>query len=201
MNKTIRLIQSYLIFGLPFVIAFMIWNTIYTQHEILFHASTIKKIIFNTLIINLMLWFLVFIGFLSILVVMPNAREKTLRRLANLRERDEREEYITGRASRATYLSTLSIMILFLFFSLFSFNIYKIPKNQAENDRHKLSLSIGLHFNLLDPSIIKKTPEGEALFEYKNISLSKSAIVLILICWQLFVFNITARRINKMDGC
>lgn len=199
MNKTLRLIQSYLVIGLPFVIIFMIWNTIHTQNEIFLDASVIKKIIFNTLVVNLVLWFIVFIAFLIILVIMPSAREKTLRRLANLKERDEREEYITGKASRATYLSTLSIMILFLFFSVFSFNLYKIPKNQAENEHHKLSFNIGLRFSLLNPPSVEKTPDGEVLFESNYISLSKSAIILILICWQLLVFNLTARRIQKMD--
>lgn len=192
MNKTFRYVQSYLILGLPLVIALMVWNTIYTQEEIFSHNSIIQKILFNALVVNIFAWFITLIAFLITLVACPSAREKTLMRLANLKERDEREEYITGKASRATYLSMISVMILFLFFSLFSVDLRKTPKEA--NGQHNLSISLGVHFTLLDSPTINKTPD--VLFESRDIPLSKSAIILFFICWQLAVFNITARRIK-----
>ena len=197
MNKIIRLIQSYLMIGLPFIFIFMLWNTIHPQKEILSYSSNIK-ILFGILAVNLMLWFAVLIVFLIMLVLIPRVREQMLSRLANLKERDEREEYITGKASRASYISTLSLMILFLFFSIFSLNIYKLPKEQTVDGKHQVTIGIGLHFNLLDnQSRIEKNPQGEVLFESQDIPLSKTAIILIFLGWQLLSFNLVARRIKN----
>ena len=124
----------------------------------------------------------------------PEAREKTLKRLANLKERDEREQYITGKASRTAYISTLSLLVFFLFFSIFSLNIHRLPESEAINGKTG-TVAIGLQFNLLDePRVETNQATGQVLFESKDIPLSKTAILLILILWQLAAFNITARR-------
>lgn len=200
MNKIIRLMQNYLIVGLPFVIACMIWETIYPQIQFVTRASIVTSTLWLIFSLNLMLWFLVLIMFLIILVVVPSIREKTLRRLANLKERDEREQYITGKASRTAYIATLSLMLFFLFFSVFTVNISRIPKDTAI-DGHHLSVGIGLHFNLLDQSDIKKDANANLLFDSRNISLSNSAIIFILIGWQLLVFNVSARKERLKGMC
>lgn len=191
-NKIIRFIQTYLVVGLPLVIACMVWETFHPQNEILKDATIITRMLWEVLAWNLMLWFVVLILFLIMLVAVPNAREKTLRRLANLKERDEREEYITGKASRAAYISTLSLMIFFLFFSIFSFNIYRTP-NKSTN-RKPLTVGISIGFNLLDKYSAEDNPKREMLFKSKDFSLSPSAIILILLSWQLLIFNLTARK-------
>jgi hypothetical protein len=192
-NKAIRIIQSYLIFALPFVIACMTWSTLHSESEILKNASFLTKATWEALSWNLMFWFIILILFLILLVAVPSAREKTLKRLANLKERDEREQYITGKAARATYISTLSLMILFLFCSVFTLNIYRAPESQAINGKRG-TVSIGLHFALLDESKTEKISENQVLFESKDIPLSKSAIILIFLSWQLLSFNLTARK-------
>ncbi len=195
MNKFIRLIQNYLIYALPFVLICMAWDTMSSEKEILSNASIFTKAAWEVLSWNLMLWFIVLIVFLLMLVVFPMAREKTLKRLANLQERDEREQYITGKASRAAYISSLSLLIFFLFFSIFSLNIYRKPASEAINGKTG-SVAIGLQFHLLDQARVEKNSSGEVIFESKDIPLSKSAIILILIIWQLGVFNWTARKEN-----
>lgn len=141
-----------------------------------------------------MLWFVILILFLILLISMPVAREKTLKRLANLKDRDEREQFITGKASRTAYISTLSLLVFFLFFSVFSLNIYRLPDSEAINGKSK-RVTIGLQFKLLDePNYETNQATGQVLFESKDIPLSKTAILLILIIWQLVSFNITARR-------
>jgi len=192
-NKIIRLIQTYLMFGFPFVMICMVWETIYTENKILKDATTLTRTLWDALGWNLMLWFAVLIIFLVMLVAVPSVREKTLRRLANLKDRDEREEYITGKASRAAYISTLSLMIFFLFFSIFSFNIYRVPQTEAINGKH-LFASISIGFNLLDKPAVENYSKKEVLFKSKNFSLSTSAIILILLGWQLLIFNLTARK-------
>lgn len=195
MNKIIRFIQNYLIIGLPFVIACVIWETISPGIENGKDYSPLAKMIWTGLGLNILLWFSMLILLLIALVIVPSVRDKTIRRLANIKERDEREQYITGKASRTTYIATLSAMIFFLFFSLFSFDITTIPKDQ--NDGHRFRASLGLHFSLLNNSDAKqpitKTPE-KVVFDTKRYSLSSSTILLILLVWQLFVFNRAAKR-------
>jgi hypothetical protein len=193
MNKLVRLIQTYLLIGLPFVLACMARKSITPSEMMLQETFRFTNILWEILSFNLMLWFTVLIIFLAMLVAVPSVREKTLRRLANLKERDEREEYITGKASRAAYISTLSLMIFFLFFSIFSFSYYRVPENQAIHGKRN-TISVNAEFNLLGDSQIIYSPGTEMVFTTKNLSLSPASILFILIGWQLLAFNLAARK-------
>jgi Ca2+/Na+ antiporter len=176
----------------------MTWGTLSTEKEILTNPTLLTKCAWELLSWNLMLWFVVLILFLILLVALPDVREKTLKRLANLKERDEREQLITGRASRAAYISTLSLMILLLFISVFSLNIYRVPEKDAVDGKTG-TLTIGLGFSLLDKPHVETNSENKVIFESKDIPLSKTAIILILLIWQLAIFNWTARRENLRE--
>lgn len=195
MNKLLRFIHIYLLVGLPFVIACIVWETIQPENEILKNATNLTKILWNTLSWNLMFWFASLVLLLIVLVTVPQAREKTLKHLANLKERDEREEYITGKASRAAYIATLSLIVFFLFFSVFSLNVDRI--SQDLGTKSHLIVNINMRFKLLDQPRVENTEKDVTLFSSKNFSLSTSAILLIILIWQLFVFNITARKEQK----
>jgi hypothetical protein len=196
MNKIIRYIQNYLICALPFVIACMVWETLQPDIQFGISFSIIAKALWELLSWNLMLWFAVLVLFLISLVTISNVREKTLRRLANLRERDEREQYITGKAARAAYISTLSFLILFLFLSMVSLRVSEVPNNQVVNGHHK-QVNIGIHFNFLEKEagkMLNQTPEEKVLFDSNQMKPSTSTILLFLLCWQLLIFNLTARK-------
>lgn len=197
MNKIMRFIQNYLIVGLFFVIALMVWSYLQKNSA----TSSIEKALHEILSWNFMLWFATLIVFLIMLVAIPLAREKTLKRLANLKERDEREQYITGRAARAAYISTLSLMIFFLFFSVFSFRMHHYPSSQAieHNGGHNYSLAMKIGFDFFDKPEVNSNstqnqPDDTLVFDLQNITPSKSAMILILLCWQLLIFNFTARK-------
>jgi hypothetical protein len=195
-NKTIRYIQNYLICALPFVIGCMLWETIQPDIQFGKYSSIMAKILWELLSWNLMLWFVFLVLFLISLVTITSVRKKTLRRLANLHERDEREQYITGKAARATYISTLSFLILFLFLSMVSLRISDVPKDQVVNGHHK-QVNIGIHFNFLEKDMgkmINQTPEEKVLFDSNNMKLSTSTVLLFLLCWQILIFNLTARK-------
>lgn len=198
MNKSISWIQTYLLYSLPFVLICMAWGTISPEKEILADPTLFTKIAWELLSWNLMLWFAVLVLFLVLLVAVPQAREKTLKRLANLKERDEREQFITGKASRAAYISTLSLMILLLFLSAFSLNIYRVPESEAINGKTG-TISMGLSFSLLDKPQVEINSENKTIFETKDIPLSKTAIILILVIWQIGVFSFTARKENLRE--
>jgi hypothetical protein len=193
MSKFIRWAQNYLLFALPFVLLCMAWGTFQTERQILDQPTFFTKFVWEVLSWNLILWFLVLVAYLILMVFKSEVREKTLKRLANLKERDEREQFITGRASRAAYISTLSLIICLLFFSIFSLNIYHVPESKAVNGKTG-TVSIGLSFNLLDQPKLDKSTENKIIFETRDIPVSKTAILLILLIWQLAAFNLAARR-------
>jgi hypothetical protein len=170
----------------------MVWSGSRSQADILQYAGLFERASWQILSWNLMIWFAVLIIFLAMLVVIPSVRENTLRRLANLKERDEREEYITGKASRAAYFSTLSLIIFFLFFTLCSISIYEMPKDATHKKHIDMNISMGVNF--LEKSTLKTNPEGIVLFATKNIMPSSFSILAILLVWQLFIFNYTARK-------
>lgn len=196
-NKLIRFVIIYLLIGIPFVVACMIWSNAHSEYEVLKNTSFLIRASWQILSWNLMLWFAVLIIFLVILVAAPSARENTLRHIANLKERDEREEYITGKASRAAYISTLSLTLLFLFFSIFSLSINRFPADQNMPKRH-LTVSIHIGSSLLAENKSQNMPEGEVLFATKNIMPSTFSILIILLAWQLLIFNYTARKEQKI---
>ena len=207
MNKIIRFVQNYLIIGLPFVIICMGWSTFYPEDQFLAGYSMITKMIWTILSMNLLGWFVVLILFLTLSVAVPSIREITITRLANLKERDEREQYITGKASRAAYISTLSLTLFFLFFSVFQLNIIRSPKPQRlDGAHHSTTINIQFHISLSNKTEMEnRTPittasSEQVIFDSEKTSLSAPAILLALLCWQLLIFNWTARKELQQDN-
>lgn len=193
MKNWIRWTQTYLMYALPFVLICMAWGSLRTESEIVAGAGLATRAAWEILSWNLMLWFAVLIAFLVALVSSPDAREKTLLRLARIKERDEREQQITGLASRRAYVSTLSLLILLLFLSMFSFNVTRVPADQAVNGKRG-TLSIDMRFNLWDEPVTTASPTGDVLVEARQLPLSKPAILLMLLIWQIGAFSLSARR-------
>jgi hypothetical protein len=180
MTRFTRLVQTYLLAALPFVIACMAWG------------QGGKGWLWEILSWNVVFWFAMLVVFLVLLVAVPSAREIALRRLANLRDRDEREQLITGRAARAAYVSTLSLLILALFLSVFTLNVSRAPEGTVGK---RGSISIGLGFRMFDePREVRAADGTTVVFESNDLPLSKSALILLFIAWQLASFNWSARR-------
>ena len=195
MNQFVRVVQNYLVWALPFVLGCMVWGTLVPENQI---VASPAWFLWEVLAWNLMLWFAVLIVFLFFLVVSPSARETTLVRLAHLNERDEREAMITGRASRSAYLATLSLLAMLLFLSAFELRIQRLPTEEAVNGKTG-TLSLGLHFQLFDSPPSQDVAQPNAvLFESKSIPLSKPAIVLLVLVWQIATFSYVARRYRAL---
>ena len=189
MIKTIRAFQTYLVLALPFVIAVAVWHSLQQNNPgLLDQTSFFATAAWEILSWNLMLWFAVLIGFLVALIFSSDAREATLSRLANIKDRDEREKYITGKAAQSAYLSTLSIMILVL-----SLRVSNLPAD-AQADGKTKAVSIGINLSLTDETPAAGEGQNQAVFESKGIPVSKTAIIFVLLSWQLFMFNRTARK-------
>jgi len=189
MNKLFRIVRYYLLFGFPFVIAFIFFAYL-NNHDSHVWQSTLRSI----LSVNLMLWISFLFIFLVMLVFMPMAREKTLRHLANLKERDEREQYITGKAARVSYIASLSLMILLFFISIVDVQYRPIIENQGIPNKPQRAVEISVGFRLFDPVFTSNQVKSQSGFTTENSKLSTSAVILILMCWQLFIFNLAAKR-------
>jgi hypothetical protein len=188
MNRYLKIIQSYLIYSLPAVLIIMAWGSLQDQDEV---HSTFLRGVWSLLGWNIMIWFTALIVYLVSLVLVPSLRERTLTRLANIRERDEREEFITGRAARTSYISTMSLLIFCLFLSVFTVNIRRTVVDGTIT-KHGV-VSLGLNFSLLDKSV-QKIEEPGSVFESSDIPVSKPALLLLLLVWQILSFSIPARR-------
>lgn len=202
MNKICRYMQNYLLYGFVFVIALLIWGAwlaYFSPLSLIADSNIVIRILHELLSYNLMAWFSTLVLYMVFMVAIPSVREKTLRRLANIQERDEREEYITGKAARASYIATLSLTLFLLFFSFININLTKL--NQTDPHKPGHSVGIGIHYSFFNDSEVKKSSNEQvtAIFDSNQLSLSSSTIILMLLGWQLVVFNLAARRERSKD--
>ena len=195
MNKLSRYIQNYLVYGFLPVVGLIIWS-VFLNHNVA-ESNLFLWILHEALSYNTMIWFVAFMLFMVSMVIVPNVREKALRRLANLQEKDEREEYITGKAARSSYIATLSLTLFFLFFSMFNFNYSTLEKTSPEKPGH--SVTIGFGYRLFAETVSdKQTVKGVSpIFDSTTYALSGSTLLLILLAWQLIFFNLSARKLSE----
>lgn len=194
MNKMFRYIQNYLMYGFLPVVVMIGWS-FFHENDIVIN-NLLLKVIYDLLSYNIMIWFATLILFMISLIIFPDIREKTLRRMANLQERDEREEFITGKAARASYLATLSLTLFFLFLSMFNFSYSKLEKTSPDQPGHNISIGFGYHF-FGDVMTANKNEKGVSrIFDSTNYTLSGSTLLIILLGWQLLIFNLNARKFS-----
>jgi hypothetical protein len=190
MNRFFKILQTYLIWGLPAVLTIMAWGSFQDEDQV---QNVMLHGVWAVLGWNIMLWFVALIVYLLLLVVVPRFREQTLTRLAQIRERDEREEYITGRAARKSYISTLSFLVFLFFLSAFTFSVKKELDPQG---KHTGTVSLGLQFHLFEKKTVETSKDG-VILESSDLPITKSAILLSVLIWQVLSFAIPARRQSR----
>ena len=85
------------------------------------------------------------------------------------------------------FISTLAISIFLHFVSVFTINVTRHSPELGTNSKNGV-LHLGLQLSLIDESR-QTTNESGVIFESKDLPLSKSAILLLLIVWQLVFVN------------
>ena len=191
--KTLNtLIQKYLIYASPVVLATMVWGTYQSDAEIRRTGTFATMALWEVMSWSLMLWFLLLFVFMILLVVRKETQESTIKYLAGLKERDEREEIIMGSAAKQSFTATAGLLMLLLFLSCFTLTIAKLPPNQVVDGR-KSSLSLGFRFSETDTKVTA-SPDGQVMYEHHDLPLSKSAILLLVLAWQVATFKIRARK-------
>ena len=137
---------------------------------------------------------------LSIRLVLSGAfRDRVLARLTFMRERDEREALLTGRATKTTLMTSLAVLILLFCFSCFQVSFFKLPPEKALDGKTR-GFSLGLNLSLLNNSG-EKGPDASLkqynVFSYSGLPISSSAVILLLIAWQIVSYNCAIRRLTK----
>ena len=198
MKKINQYIQSYLFMGIPFVIAIMTWASFQKESEVITKSSWPIQFLWQILSWNCIFWFAFLIIFLILIIFVPTVREQFISRIANIKERDEREQQITGAASRSVFISSLAISIFLLFLSVFTLSVTKNTNDQLSSRKNGM-LYLELNMKFIDDPRQKTNNQGDVIFESNELPLSKSAILLLLIIWQLGWFRYSSRQSSIQD--
>jgi hypothetical protein len=124
-----------------------------------------------------------------------------LARLTFMRERDEREALLTGRATRTTLMTSLAILIFLFCLSCFQVSFFKLPPETAPDGKTR-GFSLGLKFCLLKDFEARRGDTALRqydVFSYDGLPVSSSAIILLLIVWQIVSYNCMMRRLTKPE--
>jgi hypothetical protein len=198
MKNLINFIQKYLLFVSPIVLTTIIWSSFQSDSEMSQSGSLVKIILWEVMSWALILWFIFLSIFMCLLAAKRDVQDSALKYVAGLRERDEREEVIMGLAARKTFSATSGFLVLLLFLSCFTLRIAKLPPDLVVNGKQH-SLSLGFQLTG-DEKKTDRSPDGLVIYEYHHLPLSQSALILIILLWQLAVFRATARSEFRRGG-
>lgn len=191
MKKINLWIQKYLIWTFPNVVATSIWSYFQGDAEIRAMKSFALTTLWEVMSWGLIIWFLCLFIFMVLLVFRKDTQEATIKHLAGIKERDEREEIITGHAARRSFVSSTSFIIFLIFLSSAQINIARNPDQAI--DGKKSSLTLGLKFSATDePKTI--SDDGNTIYEHRDIPLSKSALLILVLVWQVAAFRLRVRQ-------
>jgi hypothetical protein len=197
-NKFIIWLERYIFGGFFFVLGAWFWSESETEKQIFENGSTLKILAWQILSYQAILWFASLIFFVVLVTFFKTAKEQITRQLAGIKERDERESYIVGKAALNSMVSTISVGILILFITMFSLSIKNLRPEDRYEDKKK-NFSLALAYKVFDEQSSEISPTGEIIFQRKDLPLSKSSIVLILLIWQVGAFRFYARRISAEE--
>ena len=133
------------------------------------------------------------------LIFSSHWREEILTKLAFFKERDEREVFLSGRATKTTFLTSLAILICLLCLSVFQVSLYQVPPEKAVRGKSR-TIALGLDLSLMEKERAKPPREQDAkdvfksYISYTGLPVSKTAILLFLIFWQIASYNYSIRK-------
>jgi hypothetical protein len=198
MKRIDSIILKVFLYGLPIVIILSIFSYVYNL-ESLNRATGNVKILYNFAGLIFALWMMISIYLCVRLMFSGSFRNKVLTRLTFIREGDEREVMLTGKATKTAFLTSLAILIFLFCLSCFQVSIYRVPPERAVNGKTGM-ISLGVGFSLLESSQKAKPDEGiqkTDIFTYTGLPVSSTAVILMLIIWQIVSYNYSMQRLIK----
>jgi len=187
------------VLGLPLIVllaigmSFVDQDSITTQPAVIQTLHGLAGLLFG-------LWMSVAVYISARLVFSKPTRNTILPRLVFLRERDEREAFLTGNATKTNFLITFAILILLLCLNVFHVSFYQAPPDQAPSDKNNV-VTLSVDFSLIDHITEEKkgnaTGGSKSFVNYSGLPISKTAILLFLIIWQIASYNYLMKQFSK----
>lgn len=211
MKKLDKYIFWYLIGVFPFIVGFFIWESLTIAPEVIKAATLAQKDViwknytggmWDYIGTVIMIWFALAVFTTLRLLFSSRFREETFAKLGMIKERDEREVEITGSASKFSMIASIALLLFFLFFNSMSFGLKKHNDHVIGSDGKPKNgtLSLGFSFRMFDDKAIDYiNNDSEREFNYKELPISKTGIILILIFWQVGTYHLAARRRLKEE--
>lgn len=196
MKRLDSLLLKVFLYGLPLVVALAVFS--YSRDpEIMNRTAGSVKLIYNFAGLVFAFYMILSIYLCVRLMISGSFRDKVLTRLTFIRERDEREVVLSGKATKTAFLTSLAILIFLFCLSCFKVSVYRVPPEQAVGGKTGF-VSLGFGFSLLEGSKPANPIRIEKdLFTYAGLPVSSTTVILILILWQVAVYNYSIRRLIK----
>jgi len=198
MKKLDSILLKIFLYGIPVATACAIFSYSYGP-DFLKHATGYVKPLYNLAGLVLAFWMLLALYLSVRLLISGSFRDKVLAKLTFIRERDEREVVLTGKATKTTFLTSLAILIFLFFLSCFQVSIYRVSPEKAVDGKTG-AISLGLGFSLLESSKQANpndTMQKKDTFSYTGLPISTTAVILVLIIWQIISYNYSMRRLTR----
>jgi hypothetical protein len=198
MRKCDSILLKIFFCALPAVVAFGALSYSYRSGA-LDHAYVYLRLLNGLAGLVIAVWMTLSLYISFRLMVSSSFREQVIAKLTFIRERDEREAILTGKATRTTFLTSLAILIFLFCLSCFQVSIYRVPPEKAVDGKTGV-VSLGLGFNLLEHARQngpRDAIQKKDIFSYTGLPLSSTAVILMLIGWQIISYNYSMRRLTK----
>lgn len=198
MKKFDRIILLVFLYGLPIVIVDAIAMSFYNERQIDEQAIFLKTLYsLSGLVFGI--WMSLALYICIRLLTSLDFREIALTKLSLFKERDEREVLLSGRATKTSFLTTMAILIFLLCLSVFTVSVYHVtPEYAVDGKTGKIAL--GLKLDLTEDKSAKQSDDtkiAKDLFTYSGLPISKQAVILFLILWQILSYNYSVHRFQR----
>jgi hypothetical protein len=195
MKRLDAIMLKVFLWGLPVLAGWALFNHIFDTGL----AASPMRAVYNASGFAYALWMLLSVYLGVRLILSATFRDRVLARLTFIRERDEREALLTGRATKTTLMTSLAILIFLFCLSCFQVSFFKLPPGEALDGKTR-GFSLGLKFSLLKDFEANRTDTALRrydVYSYDGLPVSSSAIILLLIVWQVVSYNCTMRRLTR----
>ncbi len=193
-----NIVTGYVFYTAPLILLLLVCFII-KKPDTDFHQIDTYEMFVLILFLHCVIWSLVSLGLTISMFFSKNLRNTVLARLSGMKERDEREVQIVGKALKSSYLTTMTILLCLLSISFIQITFAK--KSPANLGPRELSgsISLGFYAEFSDPEALVTKKDGyDIYFQYNDVPLSTSSLVIFLLIWQIASYRYVSRRALRL---
>ncbi|MCE5336181.1 MAG: hypothetical protein LLG06_16490 [Desulfobacteraceae bacterium] len=185
-------------YGIPVLVLYGVYAYLYRGSPV-DRPETVWRLIYNFGGLILAAWMLLSLYLSLRLMASGGFRDEVLSRMTFIKERDEREIMLTGVAVKKTFLTSLAILIFLFFLSCFHVSLSKLPPGETIDGKTRV-LTLDISLNLIrdsgpqDPGATKHAVD---IVSYEGLPITSTAVILLLILWQILSYNCAMRRLMR----